>query len=302
MEDRVRLHRDGLASVPNHLSRATLWLMLFQLTAIATSGPWFLAAYFSISPLVDPDLPLARYRPSHLAMPVDVLLVPVSALIGYIAPIILMSLRSPSVMSTTSKQLAIALWNVFPLTMTIIQMGLHSAASLVGGSKDSTTVVDSPDRGDFLWAVRICYAFSLVFSCASHIGVIAVSALSVLFPMILGPEYVSAFQPGKLLIPPFSRTAAPTFGEGDLSFMKWDQMIGYACMVLHACMTYRQTQAKLGVRGGWGLYAAGLGGCMIAGPGSTILAIHWAKDELLFGGKTEDQTSKGRSRDTMDKS
>lgn len=272
--------------------------MLFQLTAIGTSGPWFLAAYFSISTLVDVNLPLSRYLSSHLAEPTDILVVPVSAIVGYIIPVALMSLRSPSVISDTSKQLAIALWNVFPLTMTIFQTASHSMVSFIGRVKGSDKPGDSASPADFLWAVRICYAFSLVFSCTCHIGVAAVSGLSVFFPMIFAPDYASAFRPGKLLIPPFSWTAASSFGEGDLSFMKWDQIIGYACMLLYATMTYRQAQAKLGVRGFWGLYAGLMAGCVVAGPGSTVLAINWARDELLFARKTDGQTRDGPSQNT----
>ena len=267
--------------------------MLFQLTAIATSGPWFLAAYFSLSPLVDINLPQARYLSSHLAEPSDILLVPISAMVGYVVPVVLMSLRSPSVVSHTFKQLAIALWNVFPLTMTVFQIAAHSALLLTRSAKRGDKAAASPDPVGFLRAVRICYAFSLVFSCACHIGVASVSGLSMFFPMVFAPDYWSEFRPKRLLIPPFSRTAALSFGEGDLSFMKWDQLIGYACMLLYASMTYRQAQVKLGVRGSWRLYAGVMAGCMLAGPGSTVLAIEWAKDELLFAGKMDTPTSEG---------
>lgn len=267
--------------------------MLFQLTAIATSGPWFLAAYFSISPLVDINPPLPRYLSSHLAEPTEILLVPVSAVIGYIIPVVLMSLRSPSVISNTAKQLSIALWNVFPLTMTIIQTASRPMMSSIRRAPGSDKARKPPSPGDFLWAVRICYAFSFVFSCTCHVGVAAVSGISVLFPMILAPHYASAFRPGKVLIPPLSGMAVSSFGEGDLSFMKWDQMIGYACILLYTCVTLRRAQAKLGVRGSWGLYAGIVGGCVVAGPGSTVLVISWAKDELLFARQTDVQIGKG---------
>ncbi|KAI4215443.1 MAG: hypothetical protein LQ349_009155 [Xanthoria aureola] len=266
---------------------------LLDLTAIATSGPWFLAAYFSISPLVDINPPLPRFLSSHLAEPTEVLLVPVSAVIGYIIPVVLMSLRSPSVISNTAKQLSIALWNVFPLTMTIIQTAARSMTSSIGRAPGSDKPRKPPSPGDFLWAVRICYAFSFVFSCTCHVGVAAVSGISVLFPMIFAPHYASAFRPGKVLIPPLSRMAVSSFGEGDLSFMKWDQMIGYACILIYTCVTLRRAQAKLGVRGSWSLYAGIVGGCVIAGPGSTVLVINWAKDELLFADQTDGQTGKG---------
>lgn len=116
--------------------------------------------------------------------------------------------------------------------------------------------------------------------------------------MIFAPNYASAFRPERLLIPPVSRTAASSLGEGDLSFMKWDQLIGYACMLVYATMTYRQAQAKLGVRGSWGLYAGAVGGCMLAGPGGVVLAINWAKDELLFARRAEGRTSEDAGLNT----
>ena len=271
--------------------------MLFQLTAVATSGPWFLAAYFSVSPLVDVNLPRARYLSSHLAEPRDILLVPISAMAGYIVPVILMSLRSPSVVPHTFKQLTIALWNVFPLTMIVFQKAAQSVLLFTRSAKRGDKAAASPDPAGFLRVVRICYAFSLIFSCACHIGVATVSGLSVFFPMIFAPNYSSGFRPGRLLIPPFSRTVASSFGEGDLGFMKWDQLIGYTCMLLYASMTYRQAQAKLGVRGSWRLYAGVMGGCMLVGPGSTVLAISWAMDELLFARKTDNPTSEDAGLD-----
>ncbi|KAL8902626.1 MAG: hypothetical protein Q9207_004526 [Kuettlingeria erythrocarpa] len=226
------------------------------------------------------------------------MLVAISATVGYVVPVVLMSLRSPSVVTHTFKQVAIALWNVFPLTMTVFQTIAHSTLSFTSPVKRRDKAAAPPDPAGFLRAVRICYASSLVFSCACHIGVGAVSGLSVFFPMIFAPNYSSAFRPERLLILPLSRAAASSLGEGDLSFMKWDQLIGYACMLLYAIMTYRQAQGKLGVRGSWGLYACVVGGCVLAGPGGTVLAISWAKDELLFAGKTDGPRSEGAGRDT----
>ncbi|KAL9030779.1 MAG: hypothetical protein Q9196_001129 [Gyalolechia fulgens] len=268
---------------------ATLWLMLYQLTAIGTSGPWFLAAYFSISPLVDPDLPLARYRSLHLASPVHVLVLPISATLGYIIPLILMSWPSPTVDSSLSKQFIIALWNIFPLTMAAIQLVLSNVLAFSGVIEHPTRSSKSSAAADSLLAVRVCYAFALAISFMCHIGVVTLSLATVLFPMIFTPEYASAFSPHRLLMPPFSWSAVSTFGEGDLGFMQWDQILGYTCMLLFSCLTYQLAQDRLGVRRDWRLYGVMLGGCMMAGPGSTVLAIQWLKDELLFTGDVNGQ-------------
>ncbi|KAL8798705.1 MAG: hypothetical protein Q9182_006456 [Xanthomendoza sp. 2 TL-2023] len=264
---------------------ATLWTTVFQITAIGTSGPWFLVVYFAISPLADMTLPLPRYLSGHLADPLHILCLPVSATVGYILPIIVMSLRSPSVLSATSKQLAIAVWNAFPLIMAAVQVMLYPTWSFLSPPKSVTK------QTDFLRAVRICYVFSLTLSSVCHISIAVLSAVSVLLPMVFAPNYVSKFRPETLLVLPFSWTAVPTLGEGALSFMKWDQVIGYACMLLYTGVSYRQAQEKLGVKKGWVFYAAMVGGCAVIGPGSTALAINWNKDELLFAKSFEGRRS-----------
>ena len=261
-----------------------MWLFIFQLTAIGTSGPWIAALYLSASPLSKATLPLRKYFSLHRASPTSILLLPISVTISYIIPIILMALRSPSVVSHNSKQLAIALWNVFPLVMTATQWLLRQMLSLFGlsGALQSR---EQPARAQYLQAIRITYAFSLTISCACHIGITAISAASVFFPMVFAPAYRSAFRPAKLLLPPTSWKSVSTFGEGDLGFMKWDEAIGYACMLYIAGVTFRQAQDRIGQQQGWGLYWAIITGCIIGGPGSTALAIGWAKDEMLATGK-----------------
>ena len=266
------------------LYRATLWLLIFQLTAIGTSGPWFAKLYCSASPLSQTILPLPEYLSLHLASPTSILLLPFAATISYIIPIILMALRSPSVVSHNFKQLAIALWNVFPLVMTATHWLLRQVLSFLGLSS-TFQLKDQPSKAQHLQAIRITYAFSLTISCACHISIMAISAASVFFPMMFAPAYRSAFRPGKLLLPPTSWTPVSTFGEGGLGFMKWDETIGYACMLFVAGVTFRQAQDRIGQQQGWGLYYAMIVGCIIGGPGSAALAISWAKDEMLVAVK-----------------
>ena len=195
-----------------------------------------------------------------------------------------MALRSPSIVSHNSKQLAIALLNVFPLVITAIQWLLRQMLSLLGLS-DGLQSRHQSARAQYLQAIRITYAFSLTISCACHIGITGISAVSVFFPMIFAPAHRPAFRPAKLLLPPTSWTPVSTFGEGDLGFMKWDEAIGYACMLFVAGVTFRQAQDRIGQQQGWGLYCAMITGCIIGGPGSTALAISWAKDEMLITAK-----------------
>ena len=273
-----------------------MWLLIFQLTAIGTSGPWFAALYLSASPLSNATLSLPEYLSLHLASPTSILLLPISATISYIIPVILMALRSPSIVSHNSKQLTIALWNVFPLVMTATQWLLGQMLSFLGLSR-TLQLTDRPTKAQHLQALRITYAFSLTISCTCHIGITAISAASVFFPMMFAPAYRSTFRPGKLLLPPTSWTPVSTFGEGDLGFMKWDETIGYACMLLVAGVTFRQAQDRIGQQQGWGLYCAMFTGCIIGGPGSTALAISWAKDEMLVAMKEVEKAQGQKSKE-----
>ena len=197
-----------------------------------------------------------------------------------------MGMRSPSTVSYNFKQLAIAAWNVFPLTMALVQFVLQRIVSFLTSDRfpRSENLIDP---AGFLHAVRIAYGFAFAISCATHIGIASLLAASVLFPMIFSMEYSSAFRPNKVVLPPVSWSAVATLGEGDLGFMKWDQVIGYSCVLFVAGRIYRHAEVQLGRSRGWIFYAVIAAGCLIVGPGSTAVAINWAKDEMLFAATSE---------------
>lgn len=244
---------------------------------------------------------MTRYRSLNVADPMRLLLLPLSTTLGYTVPFILMSLRSTTVASGSSKQFAIALWNVFPVTMAAVQIVFHKALHLLGIIEEPVKSTSSTTETEFLHAARLCYAFALATSFICHIGVATILVAIALFPMMFATEYVSAFSPHRVLIPPFSWSTVPTFGEGDLGFMQWDQFFGYACMLVFTGLTYWLAQDRLGLRvgwTGWKLTVAMIGGCLIAGPGSTVLAVQWLKDEMLFTSQVKGSTNKGKECDS----
>jgi len=264
---------------------ATLWLLIFQLTAIGASGPWYIGLYLATSPLLDNTVSNTAYQSLNLPEGDAVMVLPFSLLLGYVVPVVFMGLR-PSAVSNDSKQIIIALWNLFPLLTGGTQFLLPTLGSVLR--------LKSRHVGDeAAWsrlATRITYGSSLVVSFAVHVSIASISITSILFPMVFDPAYVTFFQPGALLIPPMSWDGVSTFGEGIIGFMQWDQVIGYACMLLLAVILYKRAYESIG-RGNfvsWKLYTAVAAGCVICGPGATFLALSWAKDELLNEG--------GRSR------
>ncbi|TAQ89193.1 hypothetical protein B7494_g2488 [Chlorociboria aeruginascens] len=252
------------------------WLLIFQVTAYAFSAPFFLLASASTS------IPWSlNSSPDSTA----VSLIPVSLLIVYIIPLVLMGLPSPSITSNHFQQVAIAVWNIYPIFMYIVQPVL---------TRFSPFTLPRTKEG-YRKAARITYGISTFISFSSHIAFLTILASAVLFPTIFESPYRLAFRPNELLKLPIDFTQVPSFGAGVLQFFQWDIAIGFASMVILGGMTYSKAKESLG---GY-VNPLGLGGllalstCLI-GPGTTKVAIDWARDEMVVSGKKQEDRPKGR--------
>ncbi|KAG4437962.1 hypothetical protein IFR05_006543 [Cadophora sp. M221] len=109
----------------------TLWLYVFQATAVATSGPWFMLLTLA-----------ATERPISLttgeANAKSIKFIPLTVIFGYILLVIGMAIpyTAPrAFVSLETQQVAVAIWNVFPIFTGLLQWTFQSLSLSAGDSK-----------------------------------------------------------------------------------------------------------------------------------------------------------------------
>ncbi|KAF2803638.1 uncharacterized protein BDZ99DRAFT_491664 [Mytilinidion resinicola] len=256
--------------------KAIAWTLLFQALAIGSSSGIWAALYTASSPLVYRNLPLSSLQQASLASPSSTLFLTPALAFGFIAPSIIMAIPSPSLVSNRFQQLAVVVWNVFPLLV----FALHKTFSFLlpkrGFLKQTSPI-------SHLKAIRLTNAFVLAVSFAVHVAVSSLSLATVFFPALFAPGYADELSPASVFAPPIAIIQSKTTGEGLRSFLLWDQVFGYSIMLIVALMQL-ETVAKVKRKTfSWvKTIPLVLVGAVVAGPGSVCLVVSWVRDEILF--------------------
>ncbi|KAL5342865.1 hypothetical protein BJX70DRAFT_394307 [Aspergillus crustosus] len=289
----------------------TLWLLLFQVGAIGATGFIWALAYTIKSPTVLYDIGLEGLLRGSIITSLDSVWALTPALIlGFLFPSFVMALPVSSLpfVTTTFKQYAIAIWNVFPLlvlgVLYIIRPVITKFLLPRTTGKHKTRLAPGA-RAAHLRAVRITTIVTLIISSTAHILTTTLSLTTLIFPSIFNPQYVNDLSPSSLFLPPISPAPkALTPGDGTRGFLLWDQVVGYSTiMIVVGSELLNAIDAIPAIRRGlrshpdhqlagkiqaftssrWAIGVVGLGLTLLVGPGSTILIASWARDEILFG-------------------
>ncbi|KAI4746689.1 hypothetical protein E4T50_02995 [Aureobasidium sp. EXF-12298] len=265
------------------VSLTTAYGLLFQGLGIGIIGPIFLA----FSPLGDRTTSRVLV---HHKTDVDAMIP--ATIGGIIIPTILMSLHAPTIVSVEHKVDLIRLWQFFPL---LFRLGQRVWTSFVFVRLDSVRdeLAEKSPRTQ-RQAFRRVYIFGLCCAAIPHIGTLAVSTTSLLFPTFFAGNISADFHPTNLFIPvsPFSGKQASTLSEGAHWFLQWDMTLMFisylvwayfaAVKVIYLNSGVFSTQLVLRLAG-WSL---------LFGPmGATMLAI-WERDDIVF--EVEEQKVKSR--------
>lgn len=173
-------------------------------------------------------------------------------------------------------------WNLYPLLVYAL-FRVFAAVISVASEKRTDTPPAASTRGGHLKAVRLVSGVAILVGFILHIAVLTLAISSSLFPALFNPSHASLLSLSSLFLPPLSIAQGKTVGDGVRGFMLWDQLAGYAVMLLVAVLELRTVVKARKWETNW---MKSLGfvvfGCLLIGPGSTYLAIRWAGDEDLF--------------------
>lgn len=263
------------------MQRPTIWLLIFQMTGIGSSGPLWALMYLSFSPTIAQsslrNLQQASYVTTN--MPLVIIL---EIVLGYLLPAVAMILPSPTRLSYDSKQTALILWNIFPLLIFTIQTTLAKVVPNLMRARVLKTGEEIKSR-QHLAATRWMYAIALTCSFASHVAILTISFSTVWLPMLWREIYIANLSPARLFMPPVNFSVGQTVGDGVRSFMLWDQVFGYATVGLVMLLQLQNALRSTGRSFYWlGSVLAALLGSIVLGPGSSCLILSWIRDEILF--------------------
>ena len=247
--------------------------------AAATVGPLYAIVYLSVSPLAS-ELSLPGLATESLAPTTSTYTLPISLTVGYLVPAIAMAMPSPSLVSNGFQQVAIALWNIFPLIVCFMQKALGGIAARVGERKKKR----GPNTRHHLKAVRFAYIFGLVISTVTHTAILSLSLSTKILPFLFQPSYAQALGPSALLVPPVALTTVPSLGDGVRSFLLWDQVFAYSTMlILGYVQLQRVLQASRARTQPYSIAGLVAIGIIVMGPGSVVLILNWTREEELLG-------------------
>ena len=134
------------------------------------------------------------------------------------------------------------------------------------------------------------YTFLLILAGVSHIAAEALIATSMMFPSIFAAEYAEAFSFTKVHIPAAMTPATkmPSIGSGAFMLLQYDELVGFAGLLLWASFLYVRARNQFSTTRKWlqdivifTLVTA------VAGPAGAAVALIWARDELVLKQKIE---------------
>jgi len=265
-----------------------LWGLLMQNMAFAVLMPLYLLLHLSTSPTVSSPTPATiSIEISKLSS------IPISTTLGYILPSILVALPAPSIVSYETKQTFMAIWQVFPIWVSLFQQAISTFVFL-----RTFDVIDrfSPPTFDanirVSTALTTVYVFALAIAGITHLSTVTLMVTSMLFPGLFAPEYIGVFNPSKVFLPAgiSPATKMSTIGAGALNLLQHDEFIGSAALVIWAAVLFASACNMKKKFDSWLTLAGEV--CVLtalAGPVGCAVALIWARDELILGEVEEDK-------------
>ncbi|KAJ9605362.1 hypothetical protein H2200_010019 [Cladophialophora chaetospira] len=262
------------------LTATTLFGIGVAIVGYACVAPlWFAIHLWSSSTVTNPkDYHL------YVDVPIKIALVPISILVGFGLPSVLMCLPAPTLVSFDTKQTWTGIQQGWSIWIGLTHLILTTIALMI--DQRASILTESDKKLKSARYLRSAYAFAIMSSAGSHLAALSVSGLAYLFPVLFSASYLPQLQPERVFVPvvPFGQPQVKTLADGALWFLQWDIIVGVSAALLwgltlrvaakHEKATFGQTVV--------GIIKIGLLTALIGPAGAAAVAV-WGRDELVLG-------------------
>jgi hypothetical protein len=262
-----------------YITATTFLGVLLQNIGFGCIAPIWMAIHLATSPTVlNPDVDELVVSPLQLAV------APISILIAYGVPSIMMCLPAPAKISFDAKQGWTGAQQLWPIWIAIAQVILTTVVAIFNPMVN--VITEDARKTKTLTYLRYAYAFALVASTAGHLTSWGLSLLTYAFPGLFAQKYESIMLPWDVFWPvwPFGPRQADTLADGALWFLQWDLITSTAAVLLwtftlRVGVEGRQTQLWQWIAG---LTLSAIISVFVGPVGAAVLSL-WARDEIVFG-------------------
>lgn len=257
--------------------------IVVQNAAYAVIVPLYLIIYLSNSPLV-----WSKQASNYQVDTADSAAIPISMALGYILPIVLMSLPAPSVINFEQKQIFMTIWQMFPLWVAILQTILPYL--IVTFTKSQVTTA-SQIHENKLRSLRRLYVVLLVVAGTGQVSTFTLLATSKWFPGLFASGFIGVINSSNVFVPGAitPSTKMPSIGAGAHLLLQYDELIGSTSIALFATVLYINIYQITKSYNTFTIQVlCGLAALILTGPLGYAVACIWARDELIAAEVLED--------------
>ena len=211
--------------------------------------------------------------------------IPVSFVLGYILPVILLSLPAPRLVSRKFKHTVSGWYQQWSLFVAFF----HYAYLFL--LRDDHALLPQqlvPSSSSTLASLRLIYSLAFVMAAVPHWIVGSISFTAGLRPSMFNEKEAKALSPWKILVPtlPFKPRKARDISQGFLWLIQWDYLVGTVGMIVWALVLHSNARNVYRPDDKWTQTILRFAGYLIlGGPGGLPVGIMWERDEWVFGPK-----------------
>jgi len=272
--------------------RTTLFGISVAIVGFACVAPlWFAIHLWSSPTVVNPkDYQLIVGQPIELAI------APISIILGFGLPSLVMCLPAPDLISFESKQTWAGIQQGWAIWIGLVQLAL--TAIVMSVNQKATILTDADKKVKTIKYLRRAYAFALASSAGAHLASWSLPLLAYAFPVLFSPTYLPQLQPSRIFVPvvPFGSEQVKTLADGALGFLQWDLITGTVATLLWGLTLriYAKNEVATPIQWIIGLVKVAVIATLVGPAGAAVIAI-WGRDELVFAHSDTTAESKDKS-------
>ncbi|KAM3068861.1 hypothetical protein ACMFMG_011023 [Clarireedia jacksonii] len=224
--------------------------LILQNISYAITVPLYLFLHIMTSPVAKP-FPGTHANSVLLISPMDLKILPLSIVLAYIVPSILMGLESSRISGSTHQKL-IAFWQPFPLWTVMIHWFVRSCCRFFSNEfarGDAITQRPAAPLGEsYLSNAKHVYRFVLTLCMGTHIPILLIGLLppwtiSGILPKV---AVYAQYNLVDIFIPyfPLLDHRVPDLAAGALNFLQWDLATGSTALLIWAVFLYRNATTE----------------------------------------------------------